>query len=672
MTNDPVLFDRMLVLGHYGRLKHGQARSTFDTDHLSLGLKYRPHLYAILLALGSLSRLDGAEPAAPAQLRHPVRGAGGLSRPSSRSPTHRRRDARRFPGVHPAIRTRARGRLEPPTRSCTRRGRRACPSTSSATRASAIAGGCCTRRRSSRTLDSRPARRLSRRRDAPGTRPAGRDLPVVRGLADQPVHAAGVHRRAGAIRTRVRGGAAQGGACAAAMGGRSTPASHRDLRMENERRWSARCPISGQVRAFLRAACDGPVALDALEATYFQAGAGGPVARPVRRSGTANGEVLRLAARRVDAAKGPRIEAAINARSPRPRPATGFAQAALYAPDLDLLFQVFPIDDRLPSLPDRRRWIGDGRRPADGARRAGRAPRAWNRSPSTSCATSPNGSACALRPHVGAGEGERLPRVVWARVARRSKFARTSDILPRLRRGGRRSSGSSCRAAGRGPRPGHGALRPRFPAPSLFALVQRDDFPELCREAGAGAPALPCTAGAGRGGLRRGKRQWSAWPRTRPNSPGCCLPDAKTDRRARSASRRSPACRTRSPPRLIHRDFHGDNSSSPADASRSSTSRTARWANPPTTSARTGRSSPGTCTGPGRGRPHRLRAARRSSRAISTRPTRRRTLHLPAYAAMHCFLYAHQCLRHPQDPGRHEDARVMLAACEDVLDRGLR
>ncbi len=58
VTNDPVLFDRMLVLGHYGRLKQGQARSTFDTDHISLGLKFRPHLYAILLALGSLSRLQ--------------------------------------------------------------------------------------------------------------------------------------------------------------------------------------------------------------------------------------------------------------------------------------------------------------------------------------------------------------------------------------------------------------------------------------------------------------------------------------------------------------------------------------------------------------------------------------------------------------------------------------
>jgi perosamine synthetase len=57
VTNDPVLFDRMLLLGQYGRLKKGQAANTFDTDYLSLGVKYRPHLYAILLASGSLSRL---------------------------------------------------------------------------------------------------------------------------------------------------------------------------------------------------------------------------------------------------------------------------------------------------------------------------------------------------------------------------------------------------------------------------------------------------------------------------------------------------------------------------------------------------------------------------------------------------------------------------------------
>jgi dTDP-4-amino-4,6-dideoxygalactose transaminase len=57
VTSDPVLFDRMLLLGHYGRLKKGQAADTFHTDYLSLGVKYRPHLYAIILANGSLTRL---------------------------------------------------------------------------------------------------------------------------------------------------------------------------------------------------------------------------------------------------------------------------------------------------------------------------------------------------------------------------------------------------------------------------------------------------------------------------------------------------------------------------------------------------------------------------------------------------------------------------------------
>src|SRR5262245_9800844 len=57
VTSDATLFDTMLVLGHYGRLKGGQAADTFQTDGLAFGLKYRPHLYAMVLACGSLSRL---------------------------------------------------------------------------------------------------------------------------------------------------------------------------------------------------------------------------------------------------------------------------------------------------------------------------------------------------------------------------------------------------------------------------------------------------------------------------------------------------------------------------------------------------------------------------------------------------------------------------------------
>lgn len=43
---------------------------------------------------------------------------------------------------------------------------------------------------------------------------------------------------------------------------------------------------------------------------------------------------------------------------------------------------------------------------------------------------------------------------------------------------------------------------------------------------------------------------------------------------------------------------------------------------------------------------------------------------LPAHAAMHCFLHAYQCLRHPPDAAGYEDAEAMLAACEAALGRG--
>ncbi len=57
VTNNPTLYDRMLVLGHYPRPSTDQKANTFDVGRLSLGLKYRPHLYAILLTHGALSRL---------------------------------------------------------------------------------------------------------------------------------------------------------------------------------------------------------------------------------------------------------------------------------------------------------------------------------------------------------------------------------------------------------------------------------------------------------------------------------------------------------------------------------------------------------------------------------------------------------------------------------------
>jgi hypothetical protein len=199
VTSDAALFDRMLLLGHYGRLKSGQAKHTFDTDHLSLGVKYRPHLYAILLALGSLSRLEelnrrrqrnydvlcaelagcaAVQPIATTVgatrggflefiLRFAIRlSAGGARRGRAdragalREDWRSRTPAPRVADLHLARRTRS---------------RRAC----------------------------RPIRR--RRRAARRPRPARR--PKLRGSPDD---AAAVHQGVGAIRARVRTGTAQG------------------------------------------------------------------------------------------------------------------------------------------------------------------------------------------------------------------------------------------------------------------------------------------------------------------------------------------------------------------------------------------------------------------------------------------------------------------------------
>jgi dTDP-4-amino-4,6-dideoxygalactose transaminase len=58
VTDDPVLFDRMLLLAHPGRLATSQAAETFDPGMVDLGVKYRPHAFAVHLGRSSLKRLD--------------------------------------------------------------------------------------------------------------------------------------------------------------------------------------------------------------------------------------------------------------------------------------------------------------------------------------------------------------------------------------------------------------------------------------------------------------------------------------------------------------------------------------------------------------------------------------------------------------------------------------
>ena len=57
VTNTAVYLDRMLALGHNGRVASAQAAGTFDIGPLSYGVKYRPHLFAMRLAQSSFQRL---------------------------------------------------------------------------------------------------------------------------------------------------------------------------------------------------------------------------------------------------------------------------------------------------------------------------------------------------------------------------------------------------------------------------------------------------------------------------------------------------------------------------------------------------------------------------------------------------------------------------------------
>ncbi|HQE81916.1 MAG TPA: DegT/DnrJ/EryC1/StrS family aminotransferase [Candidatus Hydrogenedentes bacterium] len=58
VTNDPELLDRMILLGHFGRITNGEGKRTFDhLGDMGLGTKYRAHPFAIALALETLEML---------------------------------------------------------------------------------------------------------------------------------------------------------------------------------------------------------------------------------------------------------------------------------------------------------------------------------------------------------------------------------------------------------------------------------------------------------------------------------------------------------------------------------------------------------------------------------------------------------------------------------------
>jgi hypothetical protein len=434
---------------------------------------------------------------------------------------------------------------------------------------------------------------------------------------------------------------------------------------------AAPLPALARVREFLGEWCAPEVALDELAMRHVKVRPDGGL-RLLYEGPGPDGEVLRLAARRIGAAEGRRLAAEINERCLRQAgapPAGGFARPAMYAPALGLLFQVFPADRRLESLP----VVVDARRMADvleaalaertgGARARDVAVRAIRFKPE---------QKCLVRYEIRwAGGGRRdRPAVVFGRIVTPARFARGRHNLARL-------SGAGARIGFRLPEP-LGAvpelcleLFSSVPGVRLFTVVDRPDFPDLCARVGAALHelhALPVVLDA-----RRDAAAQAADVAARAEEFALLLPGEREhiaalgDALARALRAGGPG-----PARPIHGDFHGDNvlvagsrialvdledaaMGEPADDVGSN------WAQLTWHALDDG----------AWGR--QARAGRRAFlEAYLERADAATAARITAHAAAHCFLYGYQCLRHPHDADRHRSAQAMLAACAGVLERGL-
>lgn len=425
------------------------------------------------------------------------------------------------------------------------------------------------------------------------------------------------------------------------------------------------------IRAFLRGWCEPGVSLDRLEVSYFQVDGEG-TSRVLCEGPGPRGETLRLAARRVGPEKGATLEAEINrhhAGRDREKATTGFAHAAKYARELGLLFQVFPADRRLPALPS----ALDGRAmaPVLEAALAGRTRGARVNNVESRVIRYKPEQKCLVRYDISwAAEALPCPATVYGRLSSAKTFARTSEVLRRVRH----------RAVGllfELPEPlavVPGLCLELFsdvPGIVLFALVGSEAFPDLCRDAGEGLRqfhSLPIAL----------EREWSREATVgRLSASGAALACLFPSRakRIEALRRRLEERVTSTPPagrRLIHHDFHGDNilvdgarlglldfedcaMGDPADDVGSN------WAQLTWHALK----APAGPAIPESGRSAFLQAYLEKANAEETES-------ITVHAALHCFLYASQRLRHPRDPARYADAEAMLAACEGVLEEGLR
>jgi len=423
-------------------------------------------------------------------------------------------------------------------------------------------------------------------------------------------------------------------------------------------------PDLASVRAFLRSA-GASAAVDQLEESYVHAAPDGSVAVLYEGPGEV-GDVLRLAARCMPLEAGQALAEELNggrtdiARAP-------FLQGAFYAPTLQLLFQVFPVDTELPGLPA----AADAgtiapaldavlSRGVASARMADVAVEVVRYKP---------GRRCLFRYTIGwvGTDGGRRAEVVYGKVLRQKDLERARDVLPRLLASGELGFRLP---APRGTIPALGLeiLSPLAGIP-LSDCTTTEGFGPLCRRVGEALHALhglsvvlDHTEPAFEAGRVGAAAQAFAW-----------LAPSEA-RRIHDLARELDARLGVLPPRAVrpvHGDFHGDNvlvdgtqlaliDFEDAGMGEPASDVGSMWAQLTWLA---------------------IKAGARESRALAgrdafldaylTRADGATADRVPLQAALHAFLFAGQCLRHLRRRARQEHARALLAVCADVLEGGL-
>ena len=363
----------------------------------------------------------------------------------------------------------------------------------------------------------------------------------------------------------------------------------------------------------------------------------------------ADGDVLRVVARHTSRKRGRRIEAQINARC---RGVAGFPQGAVYDPVSRLLFQVFPADWRLESLPVAVDGAAMAPRLAELLGRPVRSvtPRVLRYKPQRKC---------LVRYDLGAAG------VVYARVMRHEGWDEARDVLERL-------WAVRDLLSLQLPEP-LGVLEDlrmlvfsEVPGSPLFEAADRTDFAELCARAGVGLSefhALPLNF----------RQPWDerSTPSTLAGSATefARLLPARAERIGAlgAALGRRLAAAPSARPCPVHGDFHGNNllvggerialidledcaMGDPAEDV------AANWAQPAWQLPRRLA-----------GREQLLEGRDAFLAAYLEHADADTAARVPVLGAAYLFLNAFQAMRRARDPHPREDAEALLDACEAAL-----